>query len=206
MRRIGKPVVFALCLLPLAWLAWHALAGGLGANPIEATNRFLGDWGLRLLLITLAVTPARELLGLPALMRFRRMLGLFAFFYVSLHLTSYVVLDQFFAWGEIWADIVKRTYITLGMAAFLLLFPLAVTSTKGWIKRLGAPRWRALHRLVDAAGILGVLHFFMMVKADLREPAVYAAVLAILLGYRLAIRLKRRVVHASGPVTGTRAA
>ncbi len=135
-RRIAKPVVFALCLTPLAWLAWLAWTAGLGANPIEATNRFLGDWALRFLLITLALTPVRGLTGWVVLIRFRRMLGLFAFTYVVLHLSSYVVLDQFFDWREIWTDIVKRRYITVGMISFSLLVPLAVTSTKGMVKRL----------------------------------------------------------------------
>ena len=191
-RWIAKPLVFVLCLTPLMWLGWQAFAGGLGANPIEATNRFLGDWGLRFLLISLAVTPLKAVLGLPVLMRFRRMLGLYAFFYVTLHLSSYIGLDQFFAWGEIWADIVKRNYITIGMTAFALLVPLALTSTKGMIKRLGGPRWKKLHMLVYPAAILGVFHFFMMVKADIREPLIYAAVLAVLLGYRLVARARRR--------------
>jgi sulfoxide reductase heme-binding subunit YedZ len=192
-RWIAKPLVFVLCLTPLMWLGWQAFAGGLGANPIEATNRFLGDWGLRFLLISLAVTPLKAVLGLPVLMRFRRMLGLYAFFYVTLHLSSYIGLDQFFAWGEIWADIVKRNYITIGMTAFALLVPLALTSTKGMIKRLGGPRWKKLHMLVYPAAILGVFHFFMMVKADIREPLIYAAVLAVLLGYRLVARARRRL-------------
>lgn len=191
-RWIVKPAVFALCLAPLAWLVGQFAAGGLGANPIEATNRFLGDWGLRFLLAALAVTPLRDLTGWAAVMRFRRMLGLFAFFYVCLHLASYVALDQFFAWGEIWRDIVKRRYITVGLIAFALLVPLAVTSTKRMIKRLGGRLWTRLHMLVYAAAVLAVLHFFMMVKADIREPLVYAAVLAVLLGYRVVARLRRR--------------
>jgi sulfoxide reductase heme-binding subunit YedZ len=202
-RWIAKPLVFVLCLTPLTWLGWQAFAGGLGANPIEAVNRFLGDWALRFLLISLAVTPLRAILGLPVLIRFRRMLGLFAFFYVTLHLSSYVGLDQFFAWGEIWADIVKRNYITVGMIAFALLVPLALTSTKSMIKRLGGRRWKKLHMLVYPAAILGVFHFLMMVKADIREPLIYAAVLAVLLGYRAVAwvrpRTPRRVRRASKP-------
>ena len=138
-RWIAKLAVFALCLAPLVWLAAQVFLGGLGANPIEATNRFLGDWALRFLLIALAVTPVKDLTGWTIIMRFRRMLGLFAFFYVSLHLASYVVLDQFFAWSEIWGDIVKRRYITVGMVAFVLLIPLAITSTKGMIQAPGRP-------------------------------------------------------------------
>lgn len=191
-RWIAKPAVFALCLAPLAWLVAQVFSGGLGANPIEATNRFLGDWALRFLLIALAVTPVKDLTGWAVIMRFRRMLGLFAFFYVSLHLASYVVLDQFFAWSEIWGDIVKRRYITIGMIAFVLLIPLAITSTKGMIKRLGGRRWTQLHMLVYGAAVFAVFHYFMMVKADIREPLIYAAVLALLLGYRVVTRFRRR--------------
>ena len=191
-RWVAKPLVFLLCLTPLFWLAWQAVAGGLGANPIEATNRFLGDWALRFLLIALAVTPLKAVLDLPVLIRFRRMLGLYAFFYVFLHLSSYIGLDQFFAWGEIWADIVKRNYITVGMVAFALLAPLALTSTKGMVKRLGGRRWNKLHMLVYPAAILAVVHFFMMVKADIREPLFYACVLAVLLGFRLVVWARQR--------------
>ena len=205
-RWIAKPLVFVLCLTPLMWLGWQALAGGLGANPIEAVNRFLGDWALRFLLISLAVTPLKAVLGLPVLIRFRRMLGLYAFFYVTLHLSSYIGLDQFFAWGEIWADIVKRNFITVGMIAFALLVPLACTSTKGMIKRLGASRWRKLHMLVYPAAILAVFHFFMMVKADIREPLIYAAVLAVLLGYRIVVWAQRRFSRTARRVPKTQAA
>ena len=143
LRWLLKPAVFAACLLPAAWYAWAAVSDGLGANPIEALNRGLGDWALRFLLIALAVTPLRQVTGWNGFARFRRMLGLFAFFYVALHVSSYVVLDHFFAWKVIWEDILKRTYITVGMFAVLLLLPLAVTSTKGWIRRLGK-RWQTL--------------------------------------------------------------
>ena len=193
-RWVGKPAVFLLCLVPLTWLAWLAASHGLGVNPIEKMNRFLGDWALRFLLISLAVSPVKEIFAWAVVMRFRRMLGLFAFFYASLHLTSWIVLDQFFAWGEIWADIIKRPFITLGMMAFLLLIPLAATSTAGMVKRLGARAWKRLHMLVYPASILVVLHFSMMVKADLREPLIYAGVLAALLGWRAATRLRRRPV------------
>jgi sulfoxide reductase heme-binding subunit YedZ len=200
--RVVKPVVFTACLLPLAWLAGEAATGGLGANPIEATNRFLGDWALRFLLISLAVRPLRDVLSWPAVIRFRRMLGLFAFFYAVLHVTSYVGLDQFFHWGEIWADIRKRAFITVGLATLLLLTPLAMTSTKGMVKRLGAGRWQRLHTLVYPAAILATLHFFMMVKADVREPLAYAAILACLLGYRLVIRLPRTAAVRSRIAVG----
>ncbi len=180
-----KPLVFVLCLVPLAWLIGRAVTGDLGANPIETIARFLGDWALRFLLIALSVTPARILTGWNAVGRLRRMLGLFAFFYVVLHLSSYIGLDQFFYWMGIWQDIVKRVYITLGMAAVLMLLPLAVTSTDAMAKRLGGRSWRRLHQLVYPAAILGVIHFFMMIKADYTEPVIYAMVLSLLFGVRL---------------------
>lgn len=191
-HRIAKPLVFALCLAPLAWLAVAAASGGLGANPIEATNRFLGDWALRFLLIALAVTPLGELTARAGLTRYRRMLGLFAFAYACLHVASYVGLDQFFAWPEIWADIVKRRYITVGAATFLILALLAATSPKGMVRRLGGRRWKKLHRLVYVAGVAAVFHFAMMVKADLRQPLIHGAVLALLLGWRVVAAIRRR--------------
>lgn len=205
MGRAAKPAVFILCLLPLAWLVWRATSGGLGANPIEATNRYLGDWGLRFLLMVLAVTPFAGLSGWKGVIRVRRMLGLFAFTYVLLHLSSYVVLDQFFSWRDIWADIVKRNFITVGMVNVVLLVPLAVTSTNAMVRRLGARRWRLLHRLVYVIGILGVVHFYMMVKADVREPLVYAAILALLLGYRAraAWRRSRKRARPARPAEGS---
>jgi sulfoxide reductase heme-binding subunit YedZ len=178
LRFVFKPAVFAACLIPLGLLVWNGLTGNLGANPIETANRFLGDWALRFILIALAVTPVRILTRWNPVMRFRRMLGLFAFAYVCLHLTSYIALDQFFDWAAIWKDIVKRWYITVGMAAFVLLIPLAVTSTKGWIKRIGGKTWQKLHKLVYAAAVLAVFHFYMLVKADVREPLIYAGILA----------------------------
>lgn len=180
-----KIFLFFLCLVPLLFLVWNAFSGELGANPIESINRSLGDWALRFLLITLAITPLRQLTGFNPLIRFRRMLGLYAFFYATLHITNYVVLDQFFYWPEIWADIIKRPYITIGMVTFMLLLPLAITSTNKMIKRLGGKRWQRLHRLVYPAAIGAVLHYTMMVKADLHEPLLYAAILAGLLGIRI---------------------
>jgi sulfoxide reductase heme-binding subunit YedZ len=182
--RVIKPSIFALCLLPLAVVAWRWASDSLGANPIEATTRTFGDWALRLLLVTLAVTPVRRLSGIAGMMRLRRMLGLFAFFYAVLHVLSYVVLDQFFDWAAIGADIAKRRYITAGMLAFLLLVPLAVTSTAGWVKRLGAKAWQRLHRLIYPAAAIACLHFFWMVKADHREPLAYALILTALLAAR----------------------
>lgn len=188
-RFVAKPGVFLLSLTPLGWLAWQWTHAGLGANPIEATIRFFGDWGLRFLLLSLTVTPLRELFGWVVLVRFRRMMGLFAFFYGALHLSSYIGLDQFFDWAAIWADIRKRLYITFGMTAFVLLVPLAATSTKGMIKRLGGPRWKRLHMLTYPASILVVTHYYLLVKADVREPLLYAGILALLLGYRVIKRL-----------------
>lgn len=183
-------MVFAASLLPVAWLAWQALYGSLGVNPVETLNRFTGDWALRFLLIALAVTPVRRITGWPALARLRRMLGLFAFFYVCLHLSSYIGVDLYFDWAALWRDVLKRRYITLGMLAFVLLLPLALTSTNAMIRRLGGRRWQALHRSVYAIGVLGVAHFWMMVKADIREPLLYAVILALLLGYRAAVALR----------------
>lgn len=180
-----KPLLFVVCLLPLFLLVWQANAGGLGANPIETITRTLGDWALRFLLITLTITPLRRLSGWGSLMRLRRMLGLYTFFYAALHLSSYIGLDQFFSWGEIAKDLLKRPFMSIGMVTFALLLPLAITSSNGWQRRLGGRRWRRLHRLVYPAAIGAVLHFIMMVKADLREPLLYAAILALLLSYRL---------------------
>lgn len=179
-----KPVVFALSCGPLAWLLYLAAINDLGANPIEKLIRYNGDWALRFLLIALAVTPLRLLTGWADLGRVRRMLGLFAFFYVCLHVAAYVGLDQFFNWRTIWADIVKRIYITVGMAAFVTMIPLAVTSTHGMVKRLGARRWRLLHRSVYVITIAAIIHYIMMLKAGYQEPAIYAAILAMLLAIR----------------------
>ena len=187
MRRLRKPVLFLACSLPLAWLLARAfgVAGlGLGANPIDEIMDRLGEWGLRLLLATLCITPLAVELRKPWLMGLRRMLGLFAFTYLSLHFLNWLVLDQWFDVQAIVADIAKRPYITVGFSAFLLLVPLAITSTNGWMRRLGR-RWHRLHRLVYPAAILGCVHFWWQVKADWREPLVYASVLAVLLGWRL---------------------
>lgn len=196
MPRWLKPTVFAVSLAPLAWLVWHALFGYLGVNPVETVNRFLGDWALRFLLIALAVTPVRQVSGWAPLARLRRMLGLFAFFYVCLHLSSYLGLDLFFDWQALGKDIVKRRYITFGMIGFALLVPLAVTSTDAMIRRLGGRRWRRLHLLVFPVGMLAVVHYWMMVKADIRQPALYGALLAVLLGYRALVRWRRRATAA----------
>lgn len=178
-----KGLLFLVCLLPLAQLLWHALLGH-AVNPIEDLTRGLGTWTLRFLLITLCVSPLRAL-GAPGwLLRLRRMLGLYAFFYACLHLLTYLWLDQFFDWGAIVRDIVKRPFITVGMLAFLLLLPLAITSTDGWIRRLKRS-WGKLHRLVYVIAPLGVLHYLWLVKRDLQSPLIYAAILAVLLLWRV---------------------
>ncbi|MEZ5577479.1 MAG: protein-methionine-sulfoxide reductase heme-binding subunit MsrQ [Candidatus Competibacteraceae bacterium] len=179
----GKPLVFCVSLLPLVWLCWLAWQDRLGANPVETLSHRTGDWSLRFLLLTLAVTPLRRLSGWNWLLKFRRMLGLFAFFYVCLHLGVYLIFDQFFDPAAILEDIAKRPYITVGFAGFLLLIPLAATSTNGMIKRLGR-NWQRLHRLVYLIGMLGVVHYWWLVKADISEPLLYAGLLTILLGYR----------------------
>jgi sulfoxide reductase heme-binding subunit YedZ len=183
----AKRLVLALLFLPLLWLAARAALWGLGANPIEAVTRFLGDWALRLLIVTLAITPlARWFPSLAWLRRLRRMIGLAAFFYAVGHVSSYVGLDQFFDWGEIGRDIVKRTYITVGMTVFLMLVPLAATSTDAMLRRLGGRNWKRLHRLIYPAACLACLHFFMMVKVKFGlEPLLYALAVGALLAARL---------------------
>jgi sulfoxide reductase heme-binding subunit YedZ len=197
--RAVKIVVFVACLLPLAWLAWGAVAGRLGANPIEKITRETGTWALRFVCATLAVTPVRRLSGWNGVIRFRRMLGLFAFFYACLHLTNFVVIDHFFALDEIAKEVVKRPYITLGFAAFVLLLPLAVTSTAGWVRRLGGRRWQQLHRLVYLAAAAGVVHYWALVKADTTRPWRYAAIVAVLFGARAWSALPRLRAQASRP-------
>jgi sulfoxide reductase heme-binding subunit YedZ len=184
-RFLLKAPVFAACLAPALYLAYGAYAGTLGANPIKTITEETGTWTLRLLVATLAITPLRRWAGLPALIRFRRMLGLFAFFYGTLHLLTYVWLDQFFAVPDILADIAKRPFITMGMAAFLLMVPLALTSTAGWIRRLGR-NWQRLHRLVYLSALAGVVHYWWLVKADTSRPFRYAAIVGVLLAARLA--------------------
>ena len=184
-----KIPVFALCLVPALLLGWRALNGDLGANPIEFITHWTGDWTIRFLCITLSITPLRRLLRLPDLIRFRRMLGLFGFFYASLHFLTWFVLDKFFDWNEILKDVVKRPFITAGFTAFVLLIPLAVTSTIGWIRRLGGKRWQMLHRLIYVSACAGVVHYYWLVKSDIRLPVFYGAIVAVLLAYRLMARL-----------------
>jgi sulfoxide reductase heme-binding subunit YedZ len=184
MSKFLKPAVFIACLFPLAWMIWDGFNAGLGANPIEEITHRTGDWALRFLLITLAITPARKLFNLTLLIRLRRMLGLYAFFYAVLHFLTYVVFDHFFDMAEIAQDVIKHPYVTVGFGAFVLLIPLAVTSTNKMMKRLGK-RWKKLHQLVYLIGTLGVLHYLWLVKADVREPLIYGAVLVVLLVLRL---------------------
>jgi methionine sulfoxide reductase heme-binding subunit len=182
---IIKIIVFLLALIPLAKLGWLAYQDDLGANPIEKVTRTTGYWTLVFLMITLATTPLKKLTGWSWLIRLRRMVGLFAFFYAFLHFSTYLVLDQFFDWESIIKDIAKRPYITVGFPAFLLLIPLAVTSTDGMIRRLGGKRWKLLHRFVYFCAIGGVIHYWWLVKKDLTNPITFALILALLLGFRL---------------------
>jgi methionine sulfoxide reductase heme-binding subunit len=187
--RLAKIVVFVLALLPLGWLIFAVFTGRTSANPAEDIILTTGIWALRFLLATLAITPIRRLTGWHRIIGFRRMLGLFAFFYAVVHLASYVAFDRVFQMGEIWDDILKRPFITAGMAAFVLMVPLAVTSTRGWIRRLGR-RWQLLHRLVYVSAAAAILHFVWKVKVVIGEPVYYAAILAALLGARLFWRLR----------------
>nr|WP_035037223.1 protein-methionine-sulfoxide reductase heme-binding subunit MsrQ [Caulobacter sp. AP07] len=177
--------VWLACFAPLVWLAWRVFSDDLGANPIEALIRQIGVWGLRLLLVGLAITPAARILNKPRLLRFRRTVGLFAFSYICLHLLTYIGVDLFFDWRQLVKDILKRPFITLGMLGFTLLVPLAVTSTNGMVRRLGRATWQRLHWLVYLIVPLGVAHYYLLVKADHRPPLVYAAIVAVLMGWRV---------------------
>jgi len=192
-RFIWKPVVFALCLLPAALVVTDAfdITGSLGANPVEEIQDRLGNWGLRFIMIALAVTPLRRITGWNSLLRFRRMLGLFAFFYVLLHFLAWLILDQGLLWSAVLEDIAERPLITLGFAALLILTAMAGTSTNGMRRRMGR-RWQQLHYGAYVAGILGVWHFWWQVKKDIQDPLIYAIVLGVLLGYRVWARLTKR--------------
>jgi methionine sulfoxide reductase heme-binding subunit len=192
MRRVIKPVLFVAALVPLAWLLWGMLQGTLGANPAETIQLQTGRWALKFLLLTLTVTPLRRLTGWNVVIQYRRMLGLFAFFYASLHFASYIVLDQFFDWRAILRDIPKRPFILMGFTAFVLMIPLAVTSTKGWIRRLGR-RWQTLHRLIYVSAICAAIHFIWKVKVATGDPTVYAAIVVALLGFRAIWFLRKRI-------------
>jgi sulfoxide reductase heme-binding subunit YedZ len=219
MIRSAKITIFIVSLVPFGLLLWRFFGSapfdmttwgaGLGANPIEKITHVTGNWTLRFLLITLAITPLRKLSKFPSLIKVRRMLGLFAFFYASLHFMTYIWLDKFFNLHEILADVAKRKFITVGFTGFLLLIPLALTSTAGWIRRLGGKRWQALHRLIYLAAIAGIIHYLWLVKADIRRPVQYGILLAVLLLYRAAVWIipsirKRRLLadaHKIQPVT-----
>jgi sulfoxide reductase heme-binding subunit YedZ len=182
-----KPAVSLACLIPFGQLLYNGYHGDLGANPIETITRFTGSWALIFLLVTLSATPLRKITGWNELIKFRRMLGLYAFFYALLHFSTFLVLDHFFDFQRIVQDVIKRPYVTAGFTAFVLMIPLAVTSTAAMIRRLGK-RWQQLHRLVYVVAIAGVIHFYWLVKSDISRPVQYGAVLALLLGYRLVVK------------------
>lgn len=196
-----KVPVFILCLAPLARLIGRGLQHRLGANPIELITHQTGDWTLIFLVLTLCVSPARKLLRQPQLIRFRRMLGLFAFFYGCLHFTTYIWLDKFFDLSEMLKDVAKRRFITVGFTGFVLMIPLAATSTARWIRRLGGKRWQALHRLIYASAVAGVVHYYWLVKSDVRKPVRYGTIVAFLLAYRFVSWLRakngRTAVHSA---------
>ena len=184
MPKYVKPLVFVICLIPIFMLVWDGFHDALGANPIEKITHRTGDWSLRFLLFTLTITPLRKIFGWSQLIRLRRMFGLFAFFYVCIHFSIYIVFDHFFDVNEIAKDIVKRPYVTVGFTAFLLLIPLAITSTNKMMKRLGKS-WKQLHQLVYVIAVLGILHYLWLVKADVLQPVIHAIILLLLLGIRV---------------------
>jgi sulfoxide reductase heme-binding subunit YedZ len=193
-----KAGLFLLCLAPLARLGWGVWQDALGANPIEAIQRGLGTWALNLLVITLCLTPLRRLSGWTWLIRLRRMLGLYTFFYAALHFLSYLWLDQFFDWDAIGRDILKRPFITVGFAAFVLLIPLAATSNRLALRRLGGRRWQTLHRAIYPIAIFGVIHYWWLVKRDVATPALYALAVLVLLGLRALWRERERREQLAG--------
>lgn len=200
-RRVAKPVMWLACLLPAGLMVFDAFTGGLSANPIEDITHRTGTTAIVILLVTLGISPLKKWTGIGALISLRRPLGLFAFFYATLHFLTYLVLDQFFGWSFIVEDIMDRPYITVGFTAFVLLIPLALTSTKGWIKRLGGKRWNAIHRLIYLSAAGGVLHYLWLVKADTRKPILFGVILIALLATRLQRRNRKR--QASQRATGT---
>lgn len=200
----AKVAVFSLALLPLLNIALRAYHNDLTANPVEFLQHQTGDWTLRFLILTLCVTPFRKVLHLPELVRFRRMLGLFAFFYVSLHFLTYLGPDQSFNFSGMLKDVVKRPFITVGFTAFVLLIPLAITSTAGWIRRLGGKRWLALHRAIYLCAILGVIHYYWLVKSDIRKPLFYGVLVGILLLWRLVDWFSKRKAAAVAHTTPLR--
>src|SRR4051794_34485628 len=208
MRRrmsVWRFTIFVACLVPLAYIAWKFWRDKLGANPYRELEIETGLWTLRLLAVTLAITPFRRAFGWNWLVKYRRMLGLFTFFYATVHLSMWAGVDWFFAWGDMWHEIVKHKYILIGMLTWLIMLPLAITSTKGWVRRLGK-RWAKLHRLVYAAAITGTIHYLWAVKKDTFFPAVYFAVFALLLAYRLIDARRKRSPAASSRSPASRAA
>jgi sulfoxide reductase heme-binding subunit YedZ len=201
LRWVLKPVVFLSALGPLAYLTWAALTDNLSANPISDVTLETGTWTLRFLVITLAITPLRRITHWNELIKFRRMLGLFAFFYGTLHFITYLWLDQFFDFAGIGQDIWKRPFITAGFTAFVAMTPLAITSTAGWIRRLGGKNWQRLHRLIYLAAVAGVVHYWWLVKSDVQRPMIYGFIFTALLGYRIAVAIRRRVPK---PAVGSR--
>jgi sulfoxide reductase heme-binding subunit YedZ len=198
--RWTKTGVFALSMVPVLVIALRLYQGNATANPAEYLQHATGDWTLRFLIFSLAITPLRKALNLPDLIRFRRMLGLFAFFYACLHFLTYIGPDQSFDLGGMWRDVQKRRFITVGFTAFVLLIPLAITSTKGWIRRLGGKRWQSLHRLAYVAAVCGVAHYYWLVKSDVRKPVFYGVLVGILLLWRLRNwLLKRNRTLATNP-------
>jgi methionine sulfoxide reductase heme-binding subunit len=197
---ILKPLVFLACLGPTLWLVYLGLTGGLGANPFDKIIKFTGDWTIRLLLITLAITPLRRISGIASLIRFRRMIGLFAFFQALTHVATYVVDKEFF-WNEIVKDITQRPFILSGMIALTMMLPLAITSTRKWIARLGGSRWQAVHRLIYVSGIAAVIHYYFNEKSDIRDRLIYIGILAILLGFRAVYTLRRNAAPSKLPIS-----
>lgn len=220
-RWVMKPIVFSAGLLPAAYLAWSALNGQLGADPFKEITHETGDWTLRFIVTTLAISPLRRITGWNGAIRFRRMVGLYAFFYGTLHFLIYTIADRFAGLdfhdgilavstvcalgASMWEDIYKRPYITLGFTAFVAMVPLALTSTTVWIRRMGGRNWQRLHRLIYLTGAAGVIHYWWLVKADISRPAIYAALVALLLGYRAVLsltksRVRRQPVRTASPV------
>ena len=189
MQKAAKVLVFLACLTPFVWLAIRTLTGRLGINPVEDLELTTGIWSLRFLIVTLAVTPVRRLTGWNRVIQYRRMFGLFTFFYVCVHFAIYIGVDQFFAFGFILKDVVKRPFITMGFTAFVLMIPLALTSTKGWIRRLGR-RWQLLHRLIYISAVCASVHYLWKVKVMIGSPVYYALVIGLLLGFRIAWQLR----------------
>ncbi len=200
----AKVILFSISAVPFLALVWRALHNGLGANPVEFLQHATGDWTIRFLVFTLCITPLRTILNLPELIRFRRMLGLFAFFYVCQHFLIYLGPDQSFDLAGMWKDVAKRPFITVGFFGFVLLIPLAITSTAGWIRRLGGKRWQLLHRAIYVCAVAGVIHYYWLVKSDIRKPVFYGAVVGVLLLWRTVTRLRKRGKSPAGAVEGPR--